>query len=80
MSKLTKYLVVRQHEGDRLYAEGDTRVAMSDDVKHLVPHVLERVGDADDEPAAKAEPAPLNKAEVVVSATKAASQRASKGK
>lgn len=79
MSKLTKYLVVRQHEGDRMYAEGDTRNAVADDVKHLVPHVLEPVGDADEEPAQKAEPAPLNKAEVIVS-TKAASPRKSKDK
>ncbi|MDB5540532.1 MAG: hypothetical protein JWQ89_2259 [Devosia sp.] len=95
MSKLMNYRVVRRHEGDRMYEEGQTRTARSDDVKHLVPHVLEEIGpaafggngDHDDNgetggaaPAAeKAEPAPLNKAEPAP-ANKAASPRKSKSK
>jgi len=49
MAKKTEYLVVREHEGDRFYAVGDTRIAAANEVKHLVPHVLEEVGDAADE-------------------------------
>ena len=93
MPKLMQYRVVRRHLGDRMYEVGDTREARSDDVKHLVPHVLEEAGpaafggegDHDDDghtggAAAKAEPKPLNKAEDAAPANKAASQRKSKGK
>lgn len=44
MSKLTDYRVLRQHDGDRFYNEGETRTARSDDVQHLIPKVLEEIG------------------------------------
>lgn len=52
-----KYRVLRRHEGDRVYDEGDTREGTEAELGHLVPKVLEPIG------AAKAEPAPRNKAE-----------------
>lgn len=55
---IKSYLVKRAHEGDRLYAEGETRQASEADVRHLVPHVLEEIGTLD----AKAEKRPRNKA------------------
>lgn len=54
----TRYRVLRVHEGDRRYEEGDERVAASSDVKHLLGTVLEEIG-----PAEKAEPAVQNKAD-----------------
>ena len=93
MTKLTKYAVVREHLGDKLYVPGDERTAAPTEVSHLVPHVLEPIGEADapkaaedaaDEekaepaPANKAEPAPANKAETPAPANKAAPTR--KGK
>lgn len=49
MAKLTKFRVIREHEGDRFYAVGDTRTAVAAEVKHLVPNVLEEVGPAETE-------------------------------
>lgn len=63
---MKRYRVVRQHEGDRFYQEGDVREATPADVKHLVPHVLQPIEDE-----AKAEPAPANKAEPAAPANKA---------
>lgn len=60
MAEKMKFKVVRRHEGDRMYEEGDTREGMLIDLGHLVPKVLEPVGPAD---AEKAEPAPVNKSE-----------------
>lgn len=80
MSTLKEYRVVRRHTGDKAYAVGDIREAREADVKHLVPHVLQPIGDAPEapaEPEGKAEPAPLNKAEVAP-ANKAARRRKSK--
>jgi hypothetical protein len=82
MAKKQKYLVVREHVGDRPYTEGEERTALAADVKHLVPHVLELLGDADGEDEAegsgeKAEPAPSNKAEPAAPANKAATGRKS---
>jgi hypothetical protein len=45
-----KFRVVREHFGDKAYVTGDIRKADPNDVKHLVPHVLE--------PVAKAKAAP----------------------
>lgn len=42
MSK-QKFRVVREHVGDKPYAEGEIREADPNDVKHLVPHVLEPI-------------------------------------
>ena len=94
--QLMKYRVVREHYGEKPYVTGDTREAYEHDVAHLVPHVLVLDGpveaggkDADehdeaapsaDRPAAKAEDAPLNKAESAAPANKAASSRKSKSK
>lgn len=92
MTKLTDYAVVREHTGDKWYEPGDTRTANATEVAHLVPHVLEPIGDAEapkakeepadekaePEPANKAEPAPANKAEPAAPANKATSAR--KGK
>lgn len=72
MSKKMQFRVVREHYGDRAYAEGETRIAAESEVAHLVPHVLEPIGPAsDDVPAEKAEPAPANKAEPAAPANKA---------
>jgi hypothetical protein len=46
MPKLNRYRVVREHYGDKAYAEGDIRDAVEGEVAHLVPHVLELVGPA----------------------------------
>lgn len=57
---MPKYKVLRRHQGDRFYEEGEVREARAGDVAHLVDRgVL-----AKDEPAAKnkAEPAARTKA------------------
>ena len=77
MSKLMNYRVIREH-GD--FAEGDTRTAAPNDVAHLVPHNLELIGPAEDQPDEKAESEPENKAFIASPANKAASTRKSKGK
>ena len=64
MSKIVNYLVLRPHDGDRFYNEGDIRTARDVDVKHLLPNTLEEIG-------VKAETAPLNKAEDAAPANKA---------
>jgi hypothetical protein len=58
-----KWKVVRRHEGDRIYEEGDIREGTESDLGHLVPKVLELIGPADAEARPKAERAPRNKAE-----------------
>lgn len=63
MTKLMKYRVVREHQGDKPYAERDERIAAPSDVKHLIPHVLEEIGPADDEADEKAEAPHPNKSE-----------------
>jgi hypothetical protein len=63
MSKLMEYRVLRAHDGDRFYHEGEIRTAREVDVKHLLPNTLEPVGDAPEPPAEKAEPPVQNKAE-----------------
>jgi len=80
MSKLMKYRVVREH-GD--FAEGSIREAEELAVAHLVPVSLELIGPADseeEEPAAKSEPTPQNKAENAAPANKAAPKGKSKAK
>lgn len=94
MSKTRQFKVVRQHQGDRFYNEGETREGTDAEFAHLVPHVLEPMepaafggkGDHDGDgktggakaPTEKAEETPLNKAEPAP-ANKAASPRKSKG-
>ena len=70
---LTRYRVLREHDGDRFYKEGETRDAKAIDVAHLVPRVLEEIGPA---PAEKGEPAPANKAEGAAPANKASGRKA----
>lgn len=62
---MAKFKVLRQHHGDKLYAEGDTREADERDVAHLVANgVLETVKAKAEAPAKnKAEPAVQNKAQ-----------------
>lgn len=73
MTELRDYRVVREHEGDRRYKEGEVRQAVPSDVAHLVPHVLSPIE------ATKAErTAPRNKAENAAPANKAARSRTSK--
>lgn len=52
-----KFKVVRGHQGDRYYKEGETREGTREDFKHLIPHVLVPVG------GQKADAVPKNKAE-----------------
>lgn len=53
----TKFTVLRQHFGDKLYNEGDERDARESDVAHLVKSGVLQSADK------KSEPAPKNKAE-----------------
>jgi len=65
MSEIT-YRVVRRHEGDRMYEEGETRTGTKAELGHLVPNVLAEVvtqKKPEAKPETKAEPAPSNKAE-----------------
>lgn len=68
MSKTKKFLVVREH-GE--FAEGTIREAVPSTVAHLIPHVLEPIGQ-------KAEPVLQNKAESAAPANKAATGRKAK--
>jgi len=63
MPKMTEYRVLRAHDGDRWYGEGETRAAVEAEVKHLIPQTLEPIGPVEDEVEEKAKPAPENKAE-----------------
>ena len=53
---MAKYKVIRQHLGDRMYMPGEVRELAEADARYLIPRCLEPL-------AAKAEPAPKNKAE-----------------
>lgn len=71
MADLKTYRVLRRHEGDRMYEEGDTRELSEAEAAHLIPNVLEPV--AEKAAAKKAEAAaPLNKAEPAAPENKAA--------
>lgn len=76
MADIMKWKVLRQHEGDHMYREGETRLGTKADLGHLSPKVLELVGPADD--GAKSEQPPLNKAEGASKANKAATGRKAK--
>lgn len=59
MSNLTTYKVLRSHEGDKFYSDGDTRELSAADAKHLVDlGVLKEIAEGE-----KMEGAPQNKAE-----------------
>lgn len=70
MSKTEEFRVVRQHQGDRFYKEGETREGTKADFAHLIPRVLQPI-------EAKADTAEENKAEPPV-ANKADTRRESK--
>lgn len=61
---MASFKVMRQHHGDKPYAEGDTREASEADVAHLVANGVLAPVEAKAEPAVqnKAEPAVRNKA------------------
>lgn len=75
MSQIRDWKVIREHQGDRFYEEGDVRQGTEEELGHLTPNVLIKLG-----PAAKAEPAPLNKAESAAPANKADARRKAKTK
>ncbi len=62
---MAKFKVMRQHQGDKPYAEGDTRDAEERDVAHLIANgVLQPIrGKADPTVRNKADPAVQNKAQ-----------------
>jgi hypothetical protein len=81
MSKKSNYRVLRDHDGDRFYREGDTRTAVAGEVAHLLPNTLELIGPAaDEEPEVKAEPEPDNKAPLAAPASKETLSVKPKGK
>lgn len=54
-----KFMVIRQHLGDRMYMPGDEREAQESEVAHLLKNgVLEKAGVSGQK---KAAPKPLNK-------------------
>ena len=55
-----EWKVLRGHEGDRFYREGETRIGTTAELGHLSPRTLQRIGPV---PAAKSEPKPHDKAE-----------------
>lgn len=75
MNDTLKWKVLRRHEGDRMYEEGDTREGTAAELGHLEGKVLELIGPIK---AAKAEKAPLNKAEGAAPVNKVANRRKAK--
>lgn len=69
MSGLMKWEVLRDHEGDRHYAEGETRIGTVGELGHLEPRTLRRIGKA--KAGEKTEPENLNKAVSAAPANKA---------
>lgn len=74
MSKEIEWDVIREHEGDRFYKSGETRIGTREELGHLSPKCLIP---RDEGKALKAEPPLLNKAEIVPT-TKAATRRKAK--
>ncbi|MBT9370281.1 hypothetical protein [Rhizobium sp. CSW-27] len=46
MADEQEWKVLRAHDGDRWYAEGETRIGTTADLGHLAPRTLERIGPA----------------------------------
>lgn len=79
MTEKLRWKVLRRHDGDRLYEEGEVREGTKAELGHLAPSTLELIGPAakpvpaaveakaEPEPTNKSEPAPANKAEAVPS-------------
>lgn len=66
MSEQQKWKVVREHEGDRSYKEGDVRTGTKEELGHLSPKCLEPLGSVAKEASPvknKAEPEVQNKSE-----------------
>lgn len=57
MPDLQTYRVLRAHEGDRAYQEGETRKGLAADLGHLVPLTLEPVASEQEKPAKAPAPA-----------------------
>lgn len=76
MGQIMLWKVVREHEGDRKYVEGETREGSESDLGHLVPKVLELIGpkpaDSEQEAAKSETASEKNKAEGAAPANKAA--------
>ncbi|MBY3257070.1 hypothetical protein HFO09_23230 [Rhizobium laguerreae] len=62
MSSKNVYSVLRSHEGDKFYKEGDERALSGADAKHLVDLGVLKFLKAAPTPKNKAAPAPKNKA------------------
>ncbi|WP_042954174.1 hypothetical protein [Rhizobium leguminosarum] len=62
MSSKIAYTVLRSHEGDKFYAEGDIRELSAADAKHLVDLGVIKLLKAEPKPKNKAEATPKNKA------------------
>ncbi|MBW9062382.1 hypothetical protein JNB71_03525 [Rhizobium herbae] len=60
MAENLRWKVLRRHDGDRMYEEGEIRTGTKAELGHLSPRTLELIPA---ELAAKAERAVLNKAE-----------------
>jgi hypothetical protein len=76
MSKMVTYKVLRSHEGDRFYKDGETRELSTADAKHLVDlGVLEEAVSGSEKaempPENKQEASPLNKAELAATSKRA---------
>lgn len=76
MAEIMNWKVLRRHDGDRLYEEGDIRTGTKAELGHLAPKTLELLGPTITSGKAKA--APLNKAESAAPANKAATGRKAK--
>lgn len=69
---MAKFRVLRRHDGDKEYHEGDERILSKADAKHLVDlGVLEVVEDDEAPEGEKAEKVPANKAEKAAPKNKA---------
>lgn len=74
MTSRLNWKVLRIHEGDRIYHEGEIRQGSKAELGHLSPLTLELMETKPE----KAEGAPLNKAEGAAPANKAATGRKAK--
>lgn len=78
------YRVLREHDSDRFYREGETRMARVIDVAHLIPRVLEEIeapladGPAEDASNATTQNAPAGDAREDAADAKAEDASASK--
>lgn len=71
---MQKFKVLRRHDGDREYHEGDIREARAADVAHLVPGVLFPLGDGAEAKSGEVGAADAPKAKKKAAPKKAAGQ------